>query len=294
MRRDAFSALTLLQTWQPPWRMPGLNRGRAASSSSALMATSLTRIIIAWIVKSATTTRRAQFTRSPDLRALSLPAAQTVDRSEAEHPRAQRTARMRSRHVNSAPRPFRAVKGSSDGHSHQTPPRLPALHHGAGRAPGSIALAHRHADNLTAMQRNASNSSATRGKQRWTLHTFCAPTQLAAQHAQRPGSACHTSGATARSTAEKSTPGNTPPKAKPTYYKLQHAPETPRCRRARDVSPLPRALARTAVRLSGGRLAGVCEQPAAAMTRRLASQPTNGCAGRQRRRRGGIDAACHE
>jgi hypothetical protein len=30
------------------------------------------------------------------------------------------------------------------------------------------------------------------------------------------------------------------------------------------------------------------------LTRRLASQPTNGCAGRQRRRRGGIDAACHE
>jgi hypothetical protein len=134
-----------------------------------------------------------------------------VDRSEAEQSRARRTARVRSRHENSAPRPFRAVKGSSDGQTHQTPSRMHELRHGAGSAPGSIALAHRHADNLTAMQRNASNSSATRGKQRWTLHTFCAPTQFAAQHAQR-GSACHTSGATARLTVERTTSGNTPPK----------------------------------------------------------------------------------
>jgi hypothetical protein len=80
-----------------------------------------------------------------------------VDRSEAEQSRAQRTARMRSRHEKSVPRPFRAVKGSFDGHSCLTPActtlRLQAC------APGTAAPAKRHAGDVKTMhQRCASDA----------------------------------------------------------------------------------------------------------------------------------------
>ena len=80
-----------------------------------------------------------------------------VDRSEAEQSRAQRTARMRSRHEKSVPRPFRAVNGSSDGHSCLTPActtlRLQAC------APGTAAPAKRHAGDVKTMhQRCASDA----------------------------------------------------------------------------------------------------------------------------------------
>jgi hypothetical protein len=79
--------------------------------------------------------------------------------------------------------------------------------------------------------------------------------------------------------------------AKPTYRKLLCAPETPCGCRARNVSPLPRALACTAARLSGGRLAHVREQPAVAIARLrgeseiLTSNPRDVAAGGGRLRR---------
>jgi len=94
----------------------------------------------------------------------------------------------------------------------------------------------------------------------------------ASQHAQRAGSACHRTGATARSTVEKSTSGEhgqdkTNGLTANCKHAPEHAPETPRRRRARKVSPLPRTLTRTAARLSGGRVACAREQPAVALAR---------------------------